>query len=158
MKKIKISFFGSLLIDIWMFLFLSFWFKVISTLQGFLIISKPLEGAFSKKRVCKMRERERSIEIGIFLLISPRALNSIFHFLDQNGVDMYIQIHPKRIDLIRLPHFSTDTKLYFFKGLKRRIWKNHGIFFRNYRYDFLGIKFLKKRLIYEYIRISREIK
>ena len=43
--------------------------------------------------------RKREIHwdvIGIFLLISPRAFNSIFHFLDQNGVDMYIQIHPRK--------------------------------------------------------------
>ena len=65
----------------------------------FLIISKPLEGAFSKKEKCAKCEKEREIHwdvIGIFLLISPRAFNSIFHFLDQNGVDMYIQIHPRK--------------------------------------------------------------
>ena len=117
-KKIKINFWFSTNRHLNVSLFVIL-IKVISTLQGFLIISKPLEGAFSKKRVCKMRERERSIEIGIFLLISPRALNSIFHFLDQNGVDMYIQIHPKRIDLIRLPHFPTDSKLYLFKRNKK---------------------------------------
>ena len=82
---------------------------------GFLNYIKAIRRRFLQKRsVQNARKREIHRDWHIFAYF-PQGINSIFHFLDQNGVDMYIQIHPKRIDLIRLPHFSTDTKLYFLK-------------------------------------------
>ena len=110
-------------------------------------------------RKCAKCEKGREIHwdvIGIFLLISPRALNSIFHFLDQNGQDMYIQIHPidpechKITAVLKIIKSSKNEaflkKIQFFKYRQlfpRKLipkWQNYGIFSTKRR--FLTVKWI----------------
>ena len=80
---------------------------------GFLNYIKAIRRRFlQKKSVQNARKREIHRDWHIFAYF-PQGIK--LHFLDQNGVDMYIQIYPKRIDLIRLPHFPNDSNLYFFQ-------------------------------------------